>query len=97
MEDTRYHDDDTVECEYCGGDGYLEWELKHGACQTCIVEACLHTEIYREYIDDDSKGARFQETCIECGVYRRILCNWSTMRCTYTHWQHDEINMEDIA
>ena len=90
-------DDDYTSCQWCGGDGYFEWELPDGKCKTCIVEDCRHTETYREYINDDSDLATFQDSCCTCGVYRKIRCIWFTRTIEFGPWMHDEVRMEDIS
>lgn len=89
--------DDEAMCEYCGGDGYFEWELLNGKCQTCIVEDCRHEETYREYMNDDSTSARFTETCCTCNVWRRISAIWATATIETGPWMHDEVCMEDTT
>jgi hypothetical protein len=89
--------DDDAKCQWCGGDGYFEWELNDGKCKTCIVEDCRHEETYREYDNDDSHSARFQEWCVSCGVWRRITAIWATATIETGPWMHDEVRMEDIS
>ena len=34
--------DDDYECEWCGSDGWLDFELQDGKCKMCIVNYCTH-------------------------------------------------------
>ena len=90
--------DDMAMCEYCGGDGYFEWELNNGACKTCEVEACSHPKDQRDrnYMGSNHQRSRFEEVCINCGCFREARVAWHNNRIHYTKWQHDDVSTDDI-
>jgi len=90
--------DDMATCEYCGGDGYFEWELNNCACKTCEVEACSHPKDQRDrnYMGSNHQRARFEEVCINCGCFREARVAWHNNRIHYTKWQHDDVPQDDI-
>ena len=90
--------DDTATCEYCGGDGYFEWELNNGACKTCEVEACSHPKDQRDrnYRGSNHLRACFEEVCINCGCFRWARVAWHNNRIHYTKWKHDDVPQDEI-
>ena len=90
--------DDMATCEYCGDDGYFEWELNNGACKTCEVEACPHPKDQRDrnYMGSNHQRARFEEVCINCGCFREARVAWHNNRIHYTKWQHDDVPQDEI-
>lgn len=88
--------DEQASCQWCGGDGYFEWELKDGKCETCIVQDCCHQRIERMLISDIGDEARFQESCIECGVFRITSANFIRRKLYSSPWNHDDVRMDDI-
>lgn len=89
--------DDMASCQWCGGDGYFEWELKDGKCETCIVQDCRHTNLDATYSGSNHARARFEQVCIDCEVFREVLFYWDGRPTRFTPWNHDDVNKEDIV
>ena len=89
--------DDMAMCEYCGGDGYFEWELNDGKCETCIVQDCRHTNLDATYSGSNHARARFEQVCIDCEVFREVLFYWDGRPTRFTPWNHDSVHQEDIV
>lgn len=90
--------DDSASCQWCGGDGYFEWELNDGKCKTCEVEGCRHPPSHRDrnYMGSNHQRARFEEVCIMCGCFREVRITWENNRVHRTKWGHDEVSQDDI-
>lgn len=88
--------DDMASCQHCGGDGYFEWELDDGKCKTCIVQDCDHAMVDRNYMGSNSHRARFEEICLNCGVFREIRCVWFNQKIIHGPWRHDEVREDEI-
>ena len=90
--------DDMASCQYCGADGYFEWELNDGKCKTCEVQDCPHRQDQRDrnYMGSNHQRARFEEVCIACGCFREVRVAWANNRIHYTKWDHDEVSQDDI-
>ena len=90
--------DNTASCQYCGGDGYFEWELKDGKCKTCEVQDCPHDHRHRDrnYMGSNIHRARFEEICLKCGCFREARVAWEHNRIHYNKWDHDQVRQDEI-
>ena len=90
-------DDDAV-CQYCGSDGYFEWELNDGKCKTCEVQDCNHPFSHRDrnYMGSNHQRARFEEVCVMCGCFREVRVAWQNKRIHHTKWDHDDVRQDEI-
>lgn len=92
------NNDDDHSCEWCGSDGWLDFELDNGKCKICIVNDCNHEN------QDIFSGEMFlyrtipkiivHHVCLDCELsweYEYKLVNG--VRSTLTH---EEVNSSDI-
>ena len=90
--------DDECVCEWCGSDGWLDFELQDGKCKMCIVNDCHHKN--QDIVSHDLFLFKVvpilvvHHVCLDCELswnYEYKLVNGVRSELT-----HEEINISDI-
>jgi hypothetical protein len=88
---------ETFACSWCGADGYYSGELvelyEGLKCEECIIEDCLHSSTWIDYISSNSHRARFNEHCSDCKSWRiyKFYFHKKTARFVGP-WRHDDVD-----
>ena len=90
--------DDEFECEWCGSDGWLDFELDDGKCKMCIVNDCNHKNVdivsYDLFLYHKIPHIVTHHVCMDCELcwnYDFELVNGKRSKL-----YHEEVNTSDI-
>ena len=90
--------DDECVCEWCGSDGWLDFELDNGKCIMCIVDYCNHKNqdivSWDLHLYAHIPNIVIHHVCMDCELswsYKYKLVDGIRSALT-----HEEINTSDI-
>ena len=85
-------------CEWCGSDGWLDFELDHGKCKMCVVNDCHHkkTDVvsYDVFLHHTIPSIITHHVCLDCEMswhytYRLVDGVRSPL-------EHEDVHSSDI-